>query len=396
MKYEFDNIVDRRHTGSLKWSKYTAGDILPMWVADMDFRCPPPVIEALHQHVAHGIFGYSVASDELIKVVVNRLKTLYDWDVDPHWIVWLPGLAPGINIACRCIGGEGDEVACFVPAYPPFFIAPKLACQTLITVPLSRRDNQFYMDPDRFKEALTHHTKLCIICNPHNPVGREYCAEELKAIAKICLDKGIIICSDEIHCDLILDDIKHLPTATLSEDIAQNSITLLAPSKTYNIPGLNCGLAVIPNDQIRQKFSLFRRDTLPDCNALGLVAARAAYQHGEDWRRQLIQYLRHNRDLVAEFINNEIPLLSMDHIEATYLAWINVNLLNESDPVGFFEKAGVGLSDGRDYQGPGYVRLNFGCPQKVLLQALEKMKQTVEKKIKATNTPLNPLSRGDL
>ena len=386
MKYDFDNIVDRRNTGSLKWDKYAGRDILPMWVADMDFRCPPQVIEALHQHVNHGIFGYSAVQGELIKVVVDRLKLLYDWDVDPHWIVWLPGLVPGLNLPCRCTGGEGDEVACFVPAYPPFLIAPKLSRQTLKSVPLSRGDNRFYMEPEKFKQALNSRTKLCVICNPHNPVGREYRAEELKAIVEICLENGIVVCSDEIHCDLILDDINHVPTALLSEEIAQNTITLLAPSKTFNIPGLNCGLAVISNDQIRQKFSRLRRDHLPDCNVLGLIAARAAYQHGEDWRRQLIKYLRRNRDLIAEFIKNEIPLLSMDHIEATYLAWVDVSLLNEADPIRFFENAGVGLSDGRDYEGPGYVRLNFGCPQKVLLQALEKMKQAVAKKIETSVT----------
>ncbi|MFC1783261.1 MalY/PatB family protein [Planctomycetota bacterium] len=395
MKYDFDSIVDRRQTGSVKWDKYAGRDILPLWVADMDFRCPPAVLEALRRRIDHGVFGYSVAQEELVEIVVARLKAKYNWQIERDWLVWLPGVMPGINIACRCIGGDGDEVMCFVPAYPPFLTAPSQFGRQLKTVPLSRRDNKFYMDPERFKEAVTSRSKLLILCNPHNPVGREYDAKELKTIAQICLANGIIICSDEIHCDLILDEIKHIPTATLSPEIAQNTITLLSSSKTFNTPGLNCGLAIIPNEKIREIFSPAAARTLPDCNALGLVAALAAYRDGEEWRQELIQYLRQNRDIVTDYVNNQIPLLSMDHIEATYLAWINITKLEVTDPAGFFENAGVGLSDGRFFQGPGYVRLNFGCSRKILLQALERMKKAVEKKIKAINTPLNPLSRGD-
>ena len=257
---DFDDIVDRRNTGSMKWDKYDGRDIIPMWVADMDFRCPPVVREALHRHVDHAVVGYSRAKKELVQVIVERMAARYDWAIDPSWIVWLPGIVPGINIACRCLGTDGDQAVCFVPAYPPFLTVPQRNNRNLITVPLSRRDGRSCMDPERFKAALTSRTKLFILCHPHNPVGREFAPDELRRIAEICLENEIVICSDEIHCDLVLDDIDHVPTATLSDDIAKNTITLMAPSKTFNIPGLNCGFAIIPDDTLRRKYA---RPSLP-------------------------------------------------------------------------------------------------------------------------------------
>jgi len=379
MECDFDNIVGRRNTGSLKWDKYAGRDIIPMWVADMDFRCPPAVRDALRHRVDHGVFGYSVAQKELVQVVAERMATRYGWSIDPSWIVWLPGLVPGINIACRCMGGDGDEAVCFVPAYPPFLTVPECNGRSLITAPLSRRDGQYYMDAERFKAALTPRTKLFILCHPHNPVGREFTPDELRPIVEICLERKILICSDEIHCDLVLDDIDHVPTATLSDEIAQNTITLMAPSKTFNTPGLNCGLAIIPNNKLRKKYALDANRMLPDCNVLGYVAAQAAYQDAEPWRRELIKYLRRNRDIVFDYVNHRIPLLSMDHVEATYLAWVKTSELKVPHAAEFFEQAGVGLSDGKYFMGEGFVRLNFGCSRQTLVEALERMKRAVEK-----------------
>jgi cystathionine beta-lyase len=377
MHFDFDKVLHRENTGSLKWDKYKGRDVIPMWIADMDFQSPPAVLEALRTRVEHGIFGYAAPSDELIEVVVDRLKTKYDWQIETSWIVWLPGLVPALNVTCRAFCNDGDEVLTFVPIYPPFLSAPKLSRRTLKTIPLCREDNLFTFDIERLEQEISSRSKLLLLCNPHNPTGRVYTGDEITKVMEICLQYKVIICSDEVHCDLILDDKKHVPTATLNSEISANTITLMSPSKTFNVPGLNCALAIIPDKDLRARFLGTCKGIVPATNALGYVACLAAYRDSEEWRRALIRYLRTNRDTVYEYINEKIPKLSMDRVEATYLAWINAERLKAPDVTTFFEKAGVGISDGSHFQGKGYVRLNFGCPRTILLEALERMKSVV-------------------
>lgn len=374
---DFDEIIDRRSTGSLKWDRYKDADIIPMWVADMDFQAPEPVRNALQKRIEHGVYGYSVPTEKLNQTVVSRLKQLYDWRIEPPWIVWLPGLVVGLDIISRYVR-EDEEIITFVPAYPPFLDAPAYANRKLKTVPLLFENGRYGFDLKGFEKSISSQTRLFILCNPHNPAGRVFDKDELQAVADICLKNDIIICSDEIHCELILCDKKHIPVATLNKEIQDRTITLMSPAKTFNLAGLNCGFAVIHEQSIRKRFVHIMRGIAPPCiNALGFTAAQAAYSECGAWRSSLIRYLAENKKVVYDFVNNQIPLLSMANLEATYLAWIDARKLNVHDPVLFFEQAGVGLSDGREFGADGFVRLNFGCPRKILLQGLERMKSAV-------------------
>ncbi len=375
---DFDTPVDRRGTFSEKWDKYKGRDILPLWVADMDFRSPDAVIQALEQRVAHGVFGYTDPPDELVEVVCSMLWDLYSWSVEPDWIVWLPGLVSGLNVACRAAGSEGDAIMTAVPIYPPFLTAPGHANRQVKTIPMIDRGNRWIMDLDCLRDTLTPRTSLFLLCNPHNPNGRAFDADELYALAERFAGNDRIICSDEIHCGLILDpDKRHIPLASLSPEIAARTITLMAPSKTFNIPGLGCSYAVISHRPLRKRFRQAMAGIVPPVNLLGFTAALAAYRDSSAWHVVLLNYLRQNSLLVEETISG-LPGLSMHSVEATYLAWIDTRPTGLKDPAAFFEDAGVGLSDGKYFGVPGFVRLNFGCPRSILQEALRRMAKAME------------------
>lgn len=376
--FDFNTPTDRQGTSSLKWNKYEGRDIIPLWVADMDFRSPPSVIEALHQRIDHGIFGYTHPPEELTETILRMLDMKYRWKVEHDWLIYLPGLVTGINVACRAVGEDGDSVMTNVPVYPPFLSAPELSRRSLITFPLVQVRGRWTFDLEKLKRAITPNTKLFLFCTPHNPAGRIFTHEELTELSDICERHDIILCSDEIHCDLLLDeDKKHIPTATLSHEVAKRSITLMAPSKTYNIPGLGCSFAIIPDDRLRQRFQKAMARIVPHVNTLGYTAALAAYRDGQKWLDSLLNYLKKNRDIVTQAIN-VIPGLTMTHVEATYLAWIDTRQANLDDPMQFFEDIGVGLSDGQDFGGKGFMRLNFGCSRSLLEEALNRMKRAME------------------
>jgi cystathionine beta-lyase len=376
--FDFDTPIDRHGTASMKWEKYKDRDIIPLWVADMDFRSPPAIVEALKQLADHGIFGYSVPPEELTHEVISMLESRFGWTVAFDWIVWVPGLVTGLNVTCRAVGVDQDTVMTAVPVYPPLLTAPRYSRRNLISVPLSETKGRWQFDFERLVSAISPSTRLFILCNPHNPVGRIFNREELTCLAHICLKHDLVICSDEIHCDLLLDKNKnHVPIATLGKDIADRTITLMAPSKTFNVPGFGCSFAVIPNQQLRRKFCKAMAGIVPLINPMGYAAALAAYRDGHEWLAALLDYLRDNRDLVTREIN-AMKGISMTHVEATYLAWINVHHTGLEDPIPFFEQAGVGLSDGKDFDGPGFVRLNFGCPRSLLQKALHRMRAALE------------------
>jgi len=377
MPYDFSTPVERHGTASLKWDKYRGTDIIPMWLADMDFQSPPAVVEALQQRVAHGVFGYTAASEELVEIVCTRLYRQYQWKISPEWLVWLPGLVTGLNLACRSVGHDSDEVLTAVPVYPPFLSAPGYSRRNLVTVPLIQTDGRWEFDFERFEQAITPRTKLFLLCNPHNPVGRLFTVAELETLAQICERHRLVVCSDEIHCELILDGHRrHVPTATIRPDLADGTITLMAPSKTFNLPGLGLSFAIIPNKGLRQSFQQAMAGIVPHVNALGYAAGTAAYRDGRDWHTALLDYLRENRDMVEDSVSR-MPGLTMTHVEATYLAWLDARETGLEDPVGFFETAGVGLFDGKYYGGPGFLRLNFGCPRSILVEALTRMSRAL-------------------
>ena len=377
--FDFDEVIDRRGTASEKWEKYRGRDVLPMWVADMDFRSPPAVVEALHRRVAHGVFGYTGPSPEVVDAVVSILERDHGWRVDPGWIVWLPGLVCGLNVVCRAVGDDGDEVAVLTPVYPPFLSAPKHSRRAVVRVPLAEDSNRWSIDVERLEAALTPRTKLFMLCNPHNPVGRVFNREELRRLARLCLRRGLVICADEIHCGLLLDsDKRHIPVATLDPEVAERTITLMSPSKTFNLAGLGCAFAVIPSADLRGRFLQAKAGIVPMLNPFGYLAAAVAYRECEGWRLALIDYLRGNRDLLAGALSRMPGGLCMAPVEGTYLAWIDVRAAGIENPVGFFEQAGVGLQDGREFDGKGFVRLNFGCPRAVLNEGLARMQRALE------------------
>ena len=376
--HPFDQAPDRAGSDSSKWRKYAGRDIIPMWVADMDFAAPPAVIDALQQRVSHGVFGYADPTPSLVDAVIEGIHRDHHWQIQPEWIIWLPGMVTGLNLACRAVGEVGDNVFTATPIYPPFLGAPGFADRTLTTAPLQLIDHHWQWDWDTVKAALTPRTKLFMLCNPHNPVGRAFNRDELNKIAALCEQHDLTLCSDEIHCGLVLEPgVQHIPIAALDDTTAQRTITLMAPSKTWNIPGLYCAFAIIPNPQLRRRFTHAMRGIVPHVGVLGLTAAEAAYRHGSAWRDALLDQLRANRDLTLASIN-AIPGLSAARIEATYLAWIDCRALQHANPVALFEQHGVGLSDGRDFSAPGFVRLNFGCPMSRLQEALTRMARAIQ------------------
>lgn len=375
---DFDRLVDRRGTDSLKWKYVEGTGSLPLWVADMDFPSPPEVLQALHERVDHGVFGYAVAPQELVEAVVRWLDGRYGWKIDPAWIVWLPGLVSGLNVTCRAFADAGDEVLTTVPIYPPFLSAPANFDRRPVTVPLQRIDDNWQFDFDRLRQALTPRTKIFLLCSPYNPTGRVWSRSELEAVGDFCLRNNLLLCSDEIHCDLIHEPgLAHTPTASLGEEILHNTVTLMSPAKTFNLAGLNCGFAVIADHNLRRRFRRAANGIVPHVNALGYAAARAAYEHGGPWLERLLPYLRANHDLVYETIS-ALPGLSMLPAQATYLAWIDCRDGGFDDPAAFFRDAGVALNDGKEFAAPGHVRLNFGCPRATLEAALRRIRKAVE------------------
>ena len=377
--FDFNALVERRGTSSMKWDKYKGKDIIPLWVADMDFRSPPAVIDALKNRIDHGVFGYTVPPESLNQTVVEMLAAEYNWSIKPQWLVWLPGLVTGLNVACRAVGKDNDQVMTAVPVYPPFLSAPGNSRRHLIKVPLRQHENRWCFDFERLEKAITPDTRLFILCNPHNPVGRVFTRDELETLAAICEKHDIIICSDEIHCGLLLDiDKAHIPTAALDAEVAKRTITLMSPSKTFNLPGLGCAFAVISEKKLRRRFIEKMAGIVPLVNAMGYVAAEAAYGQCSKWHADLLNYLRQNRDTVANTIG-QLPLLSMAPVEATYLAWIDVRSAALQHPAKFFEDAGLGLQDGTEFDGPGFVRLNFGCRRALLDEALKRLSCAIQR-----------------
>ncbi|MFO7917545.1 MAG: PatB family C-S lyase [Anaerolineae bacterium] len=380
MGYDFDDWIERRGTDSLKWGRY-GDDVLPLWVADMDFRSPEPVIRTLKERVAHGVFGYGMEPSDLRESIVERLQRLHGWTVAPEAILFMSGVVTGFNLAALAVASPGQGLLLQTPVYFPMLDTADNAHLRCEAMELTQQANgRYVVDYERMEKTIRNDTQVFLLCNPHNPVGRVFRRDELQRMAELCLSNEMIIVSDEIHCDLVFEEQEHVPIASLAPEIEARTITLMAPSKTYNIAGLHCSMAVIPNPDLRQRFRDAYRGLINEPSVLAYTAALAAYRKGDPWLREVLRYLENNRDLVFEFVDQELPGISMTRPQGTYLAWLDCRRTGLDDPhTHFLREAGVALNDGAAFGpgGEGFVRLNFACCRDLLERALARMKQVL-------------------
>lgn len=388
VKYNFDVTPDRRQTNSGKWTYY-AEDVLPMWVADMDFPAPPPILDALHQAVSHGVLGYELPTEALKETVASRMEKLYGWQVDPQAVVATPGIVSGFNVAAKALCEPGEGYLIQPPVYMPFNDLQKNHGFIRQEAPLTRNAAggrlHYQLDWDSFQagfNSLGSRTRMFLLCNPHNPTGQIYSQDELVRMAEICLEKEVVIVSDEIHCELLLGGRQHTPLATLSSEFASRTMTLVAPSKTFNVPGLFCGFAIIPEAGLRERFVKVLEHMTLHVSSLGLIAAQTAFSGAcDDWLAELRLHLTANRDFVVDYVEKNMPGLRTTVPDATYLCWFDCAALNLSDPYKFFLRhAKVALNDGIPFGtgGKGFVRFNFGTSRSLVTQGLDRMKKAIE------------------
>lgn len=377
----FDYQMDRRSSGGIKWTRYEE-NILPLWVADMDFKAPPAILKAIQDFTLTGDFGYPGIFPELTSSTLSWLEKRHGWKVDEKDLVFLPGVVTGFNLAAFAVTNPGAGVVVQTPTYGPFLRVANNHNLIQETSPLiPDRDGYYQIDFDDLEEKISEKSRIFMLCNPQNPTGRVFDKDELTGIAEICLKNELIICSDEIHSDLVYSPNKHIPIASLSPEIAQNTITLIAPSKTFNIPGLKSSIAIIQNSELRRKFINARRDLVGWVNSLGQIATIAAYGSSEDWLDALIIYLSANRDYLYQNIHDHLPGMISSPPEGTYLAWLNLeNYRLGFDPGKFLLANGnIAVNSGGWFgkSNLNYVRLNFACPRNTLENALLRVKNAL-------------------
>jgi cystathionine beta-lyase len=379
---DFDRLIDRRSTESLRWHIYPQ-DVLPLWVADMDFECPACVLKALHERVDHGIFGYGLAPNGLKEVFIERMQNLYNWQVSDPQLSFVPGVVTGFNLALRALCQPGDSVIFFTPAYPPFFSGPKSSGLNVVECPmLEGPNNNYSIDFDLFEKLIVdHHVKVYVHCDPQNPTGRALTRAELEKLAEILLRHKVFTCSDEIHCDLVYDGLKHIPFASLSKEISDTTLTFMAPSKTFNIAGLYASVGIVQNEALAQQFNDARGGLVGWPSLLALAAAKAAYEGGAEWLRECLAYLQANRDWLVENIHARLPGVKATRSEATFLMWLDCRETGLESPYKFFlEKAHVALNDGIAFgqQYTQFTRLNFGTSRANLETAVSAMEKALQ------------------
>jgi len=377
----FQQLIDRRSTESIKWSYYDE-DVLPLWVADMDFLCPPELIEALRKRVEHGIFGYPMEPPQLRGIIVDRLKRRYDWAIQPEWIAFIPNVFAGFHLAAHAVARPGDGVLLTPPVYFPMLLVPKnVDLKGQLVELVCAEDGTYSVPYARFEAAVTGRSELFILCNPHNPIGKVYSRQELEQIAEICLKHDLIICSDEIHSDFIYDGRKHVPIASLSREIADRTITLMSPVKSFNVAGIPFAFAVISNPGLREQYQNAGKGLIIHPSAMGFVAAMAAFEHADQWSDDLVNVLQANREFADQFIKDEISGVKMTPMEGTYLAWLDCrNVGIEGSPYEFLLKeARVAVVDGARFGpgGEGFVRLNIACPRSRLQEGLKRIRNAL-------------------
>lgn len=379
--FDFDTPVNRVGTSSLKWERYAGRDILPFWVADMDFAVAKPIQEALAERLAHPIYGYTVEPASTVDAVVDFLAREHDWQIDPDWLVWLPGVVPGLAVSVRACCADQDEILVNPPIYHHFFDVHDPDRHRLLRVPLApQAAGRRSWDIDAIRAVCTPRTRLMMLCSPHNPTTTVYRQAELESIMALADAQNLIVVSDEIHCDLVLGDTPHRPLAAAVPELAHRTITLMSASKTWNLAGLNASFAIIPDSKLRKRYEDARQSFVALVPPLAYVATEAAYAHGNPWRLALLDYLRQNLECIADAVAS-MPGLELQPLEATYLAWIDATALELEDAGTHFESAGIGLSTGEQFGEPGYLRLNFACPRDQLRRGLERLAEGAQRAV---------------
>lgn len=375
----FDEVLDRTNSHSMKWEKYRGKDVIPMWVADMDFAVAKPIQKAIVERVGHPVYGYTGAPDSMRKSIADHLDREYGWQIDHDWLVFLPGVVTGLAVSCRAYCNDGDKIMVNPPIYHHFYDAHEGKRQSLVKVPLEKRDNKRWTyNFEAMRNACSKELSMIMMCSPHNPTGTVFEREELQRVASMCADNDMMIISDEIHCDLVIDkQAKHIPTAVACPEHADSIVTLMSASKTWNIAGLNTSFAIIENKQKREQFETACKSIVPMTTPLALVASEAAYSHGGPWRDALLDYLWANYKKIEAHVD-AMPGLTLEPLQATYLAWIDATDLALDDTQAYFEQHGIGLSSGEQFGQPNFIRLNFACSASVLEEGLSRMRVAVD------------------
>lgn len=396
MKYDFDRVYERRNTDCAKWDAMKAvfgrDDVIPMWVADMDFPSPEPVVAALKQRAAHPFYGYAMPSPGLTEAVVERVKRKFNWEIQPEWVVFTPGVISALSTAVRALTHPGDEIILQEPVYYPFFGVVKGSGCHIVHNRLKLHGGRYEMDFEDLEgrflfesgTRVRRRARAVIFCNPQNPIGRVWNYEELVRMGKIILHHNGVVISDEIHSELLYKGYRHIPFASISEEFAQNSITCMAPSKTFNLPGLDASSIIIPNKRLRDIYNDVRSSIVPGLNLFGLVAMETAYRHADEWLEQLLDYLQGNLETTMNYFEERIPKIKVIEPQATYLLWLDCRELGLDDTglQDFMRKqARVGLDDGFLFGegGSGFQRMNIACPRSILKEALERIEAAVNR-----------------
>lgn len=395
MKYDFDIVCDRTNTNCAKWdaveSIFGSKDVIPMWVADMDFPVAKPIVEALKKRAEHEFYGYTRQGPEVIEAVVDRMQRKFNWKIKPEWVVFTPGVVPALNAAIRAFSHPGDEIILQQPIYYPFFSAVTNSGCQIVNNGLKLLNGRYEMDYEdlesRFQlkagmHPMPNRIKAIVLCNPQNPVGRLWNKEELTRMGEIVIRNGAIVISDEIHCEILFKGYHHTPFATISEEFEQNCVVCMAPSKTFSLAGLEASSIIIPNRKLRESFSNSRAGILPGPNLFGLTALEAAYRYGDEWLEQILEYLQGNLDITIEYFARKIPKIKVIEPQGTYLLWLDCRELGLDDMAlrNFMrEKAGVGFDDGFLFGsgGSGFQRMNIACPRPILQEALRRIEEAV-------------------
>ena len=390
MKYNFDEIIDRKGTNSAKWSKelleqrFGDGELLPLWIADMDFKCPKPVVDALVERAKHGIYGYSERTSPYYQSIINWNKRRNNWEIKKEWILFTPGIVSALNLLVQTFSFPGDKVIIQNPVYHPFNAAILNNGRHIQYNPLKHENGRYTMDyKDLEEKAKDPRVKIFILCSPHNPVGRVWTKEELTKLGEICIKNNIIVISDEIHSDLILKGYRYTPFATISEEFAQHSVTCTAPSKTFNLAGLQTSSIIIPNERLRADFSQpLESNHITNPNAFGIVALRTAYNEGEEWLEQVLEYLNKNACFIEKFVEEKMPEVKYTKPEGTYLAWLDFTAIGKDEKeleIIMQKKAKVALDGGYIFGkgGERFERINFACPQSILEKALDRIEKAI-------------------
>ncbi len=385
--YNFDEIIPRKNTDSVKYDKlktvFGTDDVIPMWVADMDFKTPDFVMDAIRQRTNHEILGYSIRSDSFFDSITNWMENIHQWKVNKNWISFSPGVVPALTIAVLAFTKPGDKIIVQPPVYFPFFSSVLNTGRQIIYNQLKFENKSYYFDFEDLKKQIDSRTKMIILCHPHNPVGRVWTKDELSELADICLKNEILILSDEIHSDLIFKGHKHIPIASISEEIAQNTIATYAPSKTFNLAGLSSSIVIISNKKLKNTFDNFMNDLhLNGGNIFGNVALEAAYTHGKDWLNEMLEYLEGNADLIRQFAKKHQSKMDLIEPEATYLLWLDFRKMDMSDKdleSFLLKKAKLGLNPGSMFGsgGQGFHRMNIACPRIVVVKALNQLEEAL-------------------